>query len=192
MATIRPHNRPVLLVVDVQVAVMADAWDAPRVIANIGRAVARARALGVPVAWVQHDGDDLPRGSAGWQLVPELQPADGDVHVFKRYESSFEDTTLESELARLGAAHIVLAGAATNWCIRATAYAALDRGYDLTLLKDAHTAPSLELRDGKRVEAEGIVADLNAVMTWIRYPGRQAATATADAVDFATPGGGRA
>ena len=57
----------------------------------------------------------------------------------------FEPTKLEEELALLGATHITLAGAMTNWCIRATAYGALERGYDLTLVKDAHTTANVDL-----------------------------------------------
>ena len=63
--------------------------------------------------------------------VPELVPAEGEFRVYKRHNSAFEDTPLESELARLGATRIVLAGACTTWCIRSEAYAALERGYDV-------------------------------------------------------------
>ncbi len=90
--------------------------------------------------------------------------------------------------ARIGATHIALAGAATNWCIRATAYGALERGYDLTLIEDAHTAGAIALDDGTRIEAEDIVRELNVAMTWLSYPGRANGTATAEAVDFATSG----
>ena len=58
MATVRQGNAPVLLVVDVQVGVMRTAWEAPRVIRNVSRAVERARAEGVPVLWVQHADDE--------------------------------------------------------------------------------------------------------------------------------------
>ena len=184
MATIRTGDRAVLLVVDFQVGVVATKWDVPRVTANIARAVERARAAGVPVIWVQHEDADLPRGSAPWQLVPALVPAEGELRVFKRYNSAFEETPLEPELARLGATHIVLAGAATNWCIRAAAYAALERGYDLTLVKDAHTTGDLEREDGSVVSARGIVDDLNTVVTWLEYPGRRSQTADAAEVEF--------
>lgn len=78
-----------------------------------------------------------------------------------------------------------MAGAATNWCIRATAYGALDRGYDLTLIKDAHTTETLELNNDIRIEAENIIRELNIAMTWLSYPGRTNGTATAEDVDFA-------
>ncbi len=43
MATVREGDTSVLLVVDVQVGVVAESWDAPRVIGNVARAVQRAR-----------------------------------------------------------------------------------------------------------------------------------------------------
>ena len=191
MATVREGNKGVLLVVDVQVGVMSDAWDAPRIIKNVSRAVERARAQGVPVIWVQHSSDELVCASPQWQWVPELMPAQGEALIHKRYNSSFEQTALEDGLGRLGATHIALAGASTNWCIRATAYGALERGFDLTLIKDAHTTGSMDLDDGARIEAVNVIHDLNITMTWLSYPGRTNGTATAEALDFANPGGVR-
>ena len=184
MATVRNGNKSVLLVVDFQVGVVAGAWDASRIGANVARAVARARAQDVPVIWVQHEHDEMPRGSPQWQFAPELSPADGEFRVCKRYNSAFEETPLEAELARLGASHIVLAGAMTNWCIRSAAYAALERGYDLTLVSDAHTTSSIDRGNGTCVEAQGIVDDLNVAMTWVDYPGRKSASAKVDEVVF--------
>lgn len=188
MATVREGNQAILLVVDVQVGVMSQAWDAARIVDNVSHAVERARARQVPVLWVQHADEEMAHGSTAWQWVPALVPAPGELRIDKRFNSSFEQTVLDDELARLGATHIVLAGAATNWCIRATAYGALDRGYDLTLVKDAHTTGSMALDDGTRIEAENIVKELNIAMTWLSYPGRKNGTAAAAEVDFATPG----
>jgi len=191
MATVREGNKGVLLVVDVQAGVVSDAWDAPRIVRNVSRAVERARAQGVPVIWVQHSDNDLPHGSPQWQWVPELAPAPGEPLIHKHFNSSFEQTALEDELARLRATHIALAGAATNWCIRATAYGALERGYDLTLIKDAHTTGTMELDNGARIEAADVIAELNIAMTWLSYPGRRNGIAAAEQIDFGTPGGAR-
>ena len=191
MATVREGNKGVLVIVDVQVGVVSEAWDASRVIKNIARTVERARDQGVPVIWVQHASDDLPHGSAPWQWVPELVPAETEPLIHKQFNSSFEQTKLEEALARLGATHITLAGAMTNWCVRATAYAALERGYDLTLVKDAHTTANVDLGNGTIIEAANVAAELNVAMRWLAYPGRVNGTATSDAVDFTTPGGMR-
>jgi len=189
MATVREGTKAVLLVVDVQVGVMGESWDSERIIKNVARAVERARAEGVPVVWVQHADEELTYGSPQWQLVPELLPAEGEPLIHKKFNSSFEQTELEEELAKLGATHVSLAGAATNWCIRATAYGALERGYDLTLIEDAHTTGTLELDNGTKIEASSVIDELNICMTWVSYPGRTNGTATAEKVDFATPGG---
>jgi len=186
MATIRSTGKSALIIVDVQAGVVRNAWDTTRIIGNIARAVERARAAGVAIIWVQHSDQQLVKDSPDWQLVPELVPRADEPIVHKQFESSFENTTLEQELATRGVSHIVLAGAITNWCIRATAYASLDRGYDLTLLKDAHTAKTIELEGGFTIEAEKIVTELNIVMTWITYPGRVCGTAKVEEVGFAT------
>lgn len=172
MATIRTGNRSALLIVDVQVGVVAAAGNISRQIDAIALAVHKARDAGVPVIWVQHDDDELPRGSAEWQWVPALQPQVDDIRVYKRHNSSFEQTTLEAELAAHGVAHLVLCGAVTGWCIRATAYAALERGYDLTLIGDGHIAKRLDAGNGYAVEADAIVREFNAVLPWLSYPGR--------------------
>ena len=187
MATIRQGNVGVLLVVDVQVGVVSDAWDARRIIQNVARTVERARAQRVPVLWVQHSDHNLPLESPQWQWAPELVPAAGEQRIHKHFNSAFEQTDLEAELARLGATHIVLSGAATNWCIRATAYAALERGYDLTLVKDAHTTETMVREDGTRIEAASVIAELNIAMNWLAYPGRSNGTASAEDVDFSAP-----
>jgi nicotinamidase-related amidase len=188
MATIREGDKKILLVVDAQAGVVAEAWEASRVVENIGRAVEKARAAGVPVIWVQHADEELVSGSAAWQLAEGLSPAKDEPVVHKQFNSSFEQTTLEETLAALGATHVVLAGAATNWCVRATAYGALDRGYDLTLLKDAHTTDTVEFDGGLTLEAADVVRDLNMVMRWVSYPDRSSSTAAVDEFDFAGDG----
>jgi nicotinamidase-related amidase len=132
LATVRDGDEAALLVVDVQVGVMANSWDRERIVANVARVVERARISGVPVIWVPHADRELMRGSDDWQFVGQLVPSPSEVRIEKSYNSAFEDTDLEEELARIGASRLLLSGAATNWCIRATAYGALDRGYDLT------------------------------------------------------------
>lgn len=188
MATVREGNKSALLVVDVQIGVMAECWDAPRVIANVSRVVQGARAAAVPVIWVQHSDHNLAHGSAPWQWVPELAPcvqSTGSERVIdKNFNSSFERTPLEDQLALLGVTHIVLAGAMTNWCIRATAYGALERGYDVTLIEDAHTTGTTLLEDGTKIEAASVIHDLNIAMRWLIYPGRRNSTANAEEVAF--------
>lgn len=177
--TTRSGTRSALLVIDVQVGVVAQAWDRDRIVGNVARAVRRAREAGVPVVWVQHHDDELERGSPAWQWVPELEPLPGEIRIHKRFNSAFERTDLLPELDRLGVSRLFVAGAATNWCIRATAYGALERGFDVTLIRDAHTTGDMELEPGRVIEARTLVDELNVAMQWLEYPGRTNAAVTA-------------
>ena len=184
MATIREGKKSALIVVDVQVGVMKGCWDSERIISNINLAIEKARNHGIPIIWVQHSDDELKFRSPEWELVPQLSLLKTDSRIDKHFNSSFEETSLDELLTRLEVSHILLAGAATNWCIRATAYGALDRGYDLTLIKDAHTTEDMEFEDGVVVRAEHIIRDLNAAMKWLSYPGRVNRTVTAKDLVF--------
>jgi nicotinamidase-related amidase len=160
-----------LLLVDAQAGVLSSIWESKRVIGNLEKLVGKARTAGIPVIWVQHsDDDELKYGSEGWKLASNFVPSNAEIMIHKKYNSSFSNTDLDQRLKALGVSRIVLAGALTNWCIRSTAYAAVDRGYNLTLISDAHSTESLKLPDGKTVAAESIVADLNAVFEWVTVP----------------------
>jgi nicotinamidase-related amidase len=183
-----PHpTKTALIVVDAQIGVIANAWNAERIIDNIAHAVQRARTQNIPIIWVQHQDDELPPNSPNWHLVPPLTAADTEIRIDKHYNSAFEQTNLHQTLTTLGINHIALAGAATNWCIRATAYGALERNYNLTLIADAHTTKALELENGRTIEAEQIIEELNITMNWVNYPNRTNTTATTAHLDFTAP-----
>jgi nicotinamidase-related amidase len=135
------ENRPntALLVVDVQKGAVEGAHERDAVVANIGSLVEKAREERVPVVWVQHSDAHLERGSDAWQIVPELAPDEAEPLVEKSYGDSFEDTRLESVLSDLEVGRLVVVGAQTDACIRATIHGAFTRGYDTTLVSDAHT-----------------------------------------------------
>jgi isochorismate hydrolase len=177
----RPHTA--LLVIDMQNNVVADAHDRDGVIANINNLVDKARAEGVPVVWVQHSDDDMPHGSEGWQYVPELQRRDGEALVHKTYGDSFEDTDLESVLAAHKVGHVVVTGAQSDACIRSTLHGALVRGYDTTLVADAHTTEDLR-QWGMPIGPEAAIAFTNAYWSGSRAKGRRGSTLLTAEVDF--------
>src|SRR5215218_1195485 len=135
------ENRPntALLVVDAQNGVVEGAHERDAVVANVGSLVAKARRERVPVVWVQHSDEQLERGSDAWRIVPELTPGQAEPLVEKLYGDSFEDTTLETVLSGLGVGRLIVVGAETDACIRSTIHGAFTRGYDATLVSDAHT-----------------------------------------------------
>ena len=181
------HDRPntALLVVDVQNDVVATAHHRDRVIATIADLVDKARAEHVPVIWVQHADDELVANTEGWQYVPELQPDTSEPIVHKQYGDSFEDTTLESELARRGVGRLFVTGAQTDACVRATLHGAFVRGYDTHLVGDAHTTE--DLSDYGMPTPDKVIAHTNMYWSWQAGPDRAADVVDATDVVFGAP-----
>jgi nicotinamidase-related amidase len=184
--TNRPHTA--LLVVDVQNGVLAEATRREKVVANIGRLVERARRQEVPVVWVQDCGEDRTHGSDPWQIVPELCPADDEARVDKLYGDSFEDTRLEDVLAGFGVGRLFVVGAQTDACVRNTLHGAFVRGYDTTLVTDAHTTEDLTAYGAP--PPEQVIAHTNLYWQFQGAPGRTAATVATAEVDFGAPRAG--
>ena len=182
MTTLANRPRTALLVVDVQSGVVAEAHERDDVVARIGGLVERARREGVPVVWVQHCDEQLAPGSDGWQIVPELVPAAGEPLIEKRWGDAFEETPLERELARLGVGRLVVTGAETDACIRSTLHGALVRGYDATLVSDAHTTADQSAWGAP--PPDQVIAHTNLYWTYQSAPGRSGGTALAADVDL--------
>ena len=182
MTTLENRPNTALIVIDVQTGVVAGNYERDAVVANISGLVDRARSAGVPVVWVQHNDGNLPRGSESWEIVPELKPDGAEPLVEKSYGDSFEDTTLETVLSDLGVGRLVVCGAQTDMCIRSTLHGALARGYDATLVKDAHTTEDLT-SEGAPPPKE-VIAHTNLYWSWQEAPGRTAGTVGANEVTF--------
>ena len=181
MAKIRSGKKAALLVIDVQNGVVQDAYNRDAVVTNISKVIKKARDGTVPIIFVQHtNDDDLPENSAQWQIVKELDIGKEDYRITKRYNSAFEDTGLEKILENLSIAEIIITGAATNWCIRATSFGALAKGYDLTLISDAHTTEDINVSKDQTIHAEDIISEFNIGIKFIEYPGIQTRVASSD------------
>jgi nicotinamidase-related amidase len=160
MTTLQGRNNTALLVIDVQNGVVEGAYRRDEVIQNVESAVAKARAAHTPVIWVQHSDEELIIDSDMWQIVSELIPLQGEPMVRKVYRSSFEATNLEEVLSSLSVGHVIVCGAQSNNCVRHTAHDALAKGYDVTLIADAHTTKSYEWA-GRTVSAQAVVEEQN-------------------------------
>ena len=183
MTSLQDRPNTALLVIDVQNDVVAGAHDRDGVIANSNTLVAKARNEGVPVVWVQHSDEGMPEGSDGWRYVPDLQRNDDEPLVHKHYGDSFEETELERILAEHGVGRVVVTGAQTDACIRSTLHGALVRGYDATLVADAHTTEDLR-QWGVPVSPEQVIAHTNSYWSEAKAPGRAGGTALTAEVTF--------
>ncbi len=184
IAADRPETA--VLVIDTQEGVLASAHRRDEIVANIASLVERARGESVPVIWVQHSSAELPIDSEPWRIVPELTPAAGETVVHKRYGDSFESTDLERVLADANVGHLVIAGAQTDACVRSTLHGGFTRGYDATLVSDAHTTDDLSAW-GAPSPAD-VIAHTNLYWSFQTAPGRTGKVAPAAEVSFRTVG----
>ena len=182
MSTLPNRPNTALLVIDVQNGVVEGAYKRDEVIANINALVERARSENTPVVWIQHSSADLPEGSEAWEYVPELVRLDAEPLVPKTYGDSFEATDLEDVLAERKVGRLVVTGAQTDACVRSTIHGALVRGYDVTLVGDAHTTE--DLSPWGAPPPEKVIAHTNLYWDEQRAPGRRGGTVDAADVVF--------
>jgi nicotinamidase-related amidase len=181
-----------LVIIDVQNAIVAGCGTAERqpeidraldeTVGRLRLVKEKARAAGVPVILVQHDGiagHRLAVGTQGWEIRPEIAPQDGDVVVHKSECDSFFATDLEDRLKARGVDHIVVGGCMTQFCVDTTVRRAVSLGYDVTLIADGHsTADRGDLR------FDQIIAHHNATLSGFGAGDRRVAVRAADAIAF--------
>jgi nicotinamidase-related amidase len=171
-----------LLIIDVQVGVVGAAHQRDAVITNIQTLLTAARAAGTPVVWVQHSEEQMPIGSEAWQYVPELVRLESEPLVHKLFGDSFEGTNLEEALAAAKVGHLVVVGAQTDACIRSTIHGAFTRGYDVTLVSDAHTTE--DMSEWGAPPPDVIIKHTNMYWGFQSAPGRTAKVVTTAEVAF--------
>lgn len=125
---------------------------------NAAKLLFWARENGLSVVHVRHEELDpaaafLKAGSEGVNINETVAPINGEVVITKNYPNAFRETTLDRELS--GAGEIFIAGAMSNMCIDATARAAFDMGFNVTIVHDACAASELEF-EGKTIPAEQV------------------------------------
>ena len=155
----------VLLVVDAQVNQFEPPMavhGGPQILERLKSLVKRARAAHVPVTFIQNDGGEIDPdfpGAPGWALHPELLPAGSEKVYRKTTTDSFRETGLLEDLRAAGVKDLVIAGMQSNYCIDATTRRAVQEGFNVTLVSDAHSAFSFT-----DVPAEAIIDAQNAAL----------------------------
>lgn len=180
LASERPNSA--LIVVDVQSGVMDASWNAESVISTISDLVDRARTSDTEVIWVRHTSGELPTDSPQWQIVDALSPEPGEAIVEKTHGNTFEDTDFEEVLSAKDVGHLVVTGAQSDACIRSTIHGGFARGYDVTLVSDAHTTE--DLSEWGAPKPEKVVSHTNLYWGFESGPGRTAKVEAAQEIDF--------
>jgi nicotinamidase-related amidase len=182
MTTLSDRPNTALVVIDVQNGVVDEAHQRDAVVSNISTLVDQARRESVPVVWVQHSSTSLEKDSDDWQLVPELARDEGEPLVHKTFADSFEDTDLENVLQKERIGRLVVTGAQTDECIRSTIHGASVRGYDVTLVSDAHTTE--DQSEYGAPTPDKVIAHTNLYWQYHTAPGRTAGVSETKDVVF--------
>jgi nicotinamidase-related amidase len=162
-----------LVIVDVQLGMFTAAppvYRGAEVLAAIGQVLERARAAGVPVIYIQHDGQGdspLRPDTPGWPIHPQIAPRPGEMVIRKRFPDSFQETRLAESLEAWGVRRLVFAGIQTDYCVDTTCRRAFSLGFDVTLVADAHTtwdSAAFWKESGDTLRAEQIIAHYNRVL----------------------------
>ena len=112
----------------------------------------------------------LEPGSPWVEIDPRIAPVEGEPVLSKHFASAFFGTTLASVLASTGADTVVVTGASTSGCVRATALDAMQHGYRVVVPREAvgdrnpeaHGANlyDLDTKYADVVSVEDVVAEL--------------------------------
>lgn len=165
-----------LIIIDMQVGLLDGAHDEERIINTVADLLQRARQANMPVVHVQHDHltyEPLMPGKPTWQIHPRLTPLEGEPIVHKSGSDAFYATDLDTVL---GAAHVhrlIVTGMQTEFCVDTTVRAASSRGYEVTLVADAHTTGDTNLT------AKQIIAHHNHTLANLAQPDHPVHVATA-------------
>lgn len=146
-----------LIVIDVQTALVAKHPSSEEgFIAAVSALIDACRDNGVPVVYVLHDGgagDELERGTDGWQAYAAIAPQGGEPCVSKRFNSAFRRTGLHEMLQSFGAKRIVMCGMQTEFCFDVSVKVAFELGYDVTVPREAVTTFDSAFASGSALTA---------------------------------------
>lgn len=148
-------SQSALLIIDVQTG-MIDGQDAVykahEMLERIHNLILNAQKASVLVVYVQHD--EAPEYDG--VIHPRIAPQGDAPIVHKMQPDAFHETDLQDILDKLGVKSLIIAGFQTNFCINATSRQAHQRGYEVTVVEDAHSTTG-----ATPANAEAIIADYN-------------------------------
>lgn len=153
-------SEAVVIVIDVQREYLDGAVPLPDLqstLAATADLLTRARAANTPVIHVINQG---PPGNLLFNIdgpyfaeLPEVAAIDGEEVVIKHLPNSFAGTNLHELLAKTNRKQLIIVGCTTHVCVSATARAALDLGYQSTIVADATTSRDLDDGFGNTIPA---------------------------------------
>ena len=96
----------------------------------------RSARIGAEIGGAGPCGRILVKGEPGWQIVPEVAPAPGEVVIDKPGKGAFYATELDVLLSEREIHSLLVTGVTTEVCVHTTVREANDRGYECLVLAD--------------------------------------------------------
>ena len=139
-------------------------------VGNAVRVVTAAREREEIVVHIRHEtpgSDDAPFaiGTSGTEIIAAVAPVNGETTLTKHYPNAFRDTGLKALLDDAGVQEVAIVGAMSHMCIDATARAAFDFGYAVTVIDDACATRALSI-NGVEVPAAHVHAAFMAALAF--------------------------
>lgn len=137
---------------------------------NAAKVLADARAKGDLVVHVRHESTEpnpafFAPGSEGAAIHKKVQNQGNEPVVVKNHINSFRDTELKSILDKNGVTAVTVVGAMSHMCVDGLTRAAVDFGYDTTVIHDACATLDLEF-NGVTVPAKQVHAAFMAALAF--------------------------
>lgn len=179
------NGKVALLIIDVQVGLIdgLPAFRGREVVERIAGLREKAWSRKIPVVYVQHSGPvghPLEPNKEGWPICPEIIPQAGEAVIHKRACDSFFESELKNELERRDINHLIVAGCMTEYCVDTTCRRAVSLGYDVTLVKDAHSTGNSE-----SLQASQIIEHHNRVLDGFKAGKHEIRVLAAEEIEFA-------
>jgi gluconolactonase len=89
-------------------------------------------------------GEGFDAGTRGMEVMPGLEPQDGDLVIEKERASAFAGTETDIVLRAMAIDTLILTGAWTNFSVESTARQATDMGYRVIVASDGTASISEE------------------------------------------------
>ena len=142
----------------------------------IKKLILESREIRRPIVYIQHFNElgdyFFLEGSEGAKIPDRIAPEPQDKIIVKRYPNSFHKTELDEYLKDLGIEKLIVCGMMTHMCVDTTVRAAMDYGYEVTVVADACATMDLTYNN-ETINAETVqksfLASLDGVFATIEW-----------------------
>jgi nicotinamidase-related amidase len=147
-----------LLIIDMQYGNFLEPYpvhEGENLLRKVKNLIKKACTVDIPIIFIQNRGgagDPVEYGTPGWSVHPSIKPMPEDIFIEKETPDSFKGTKLHKKLELEKVKRLVVTGLQTEYCVDTTCRQAYCLGYDVILVKDAHSTWSSDLLSASQIK----------------------------------------